>query len=276
MDDTVVRIYDWRGSGDFVELSGPRQGDHGARLLEGVEGIWEAERSLVSIKTARLPGSIPVAVRIEELEIDFMTIIQGKDSLEWQWWNRRIHRLLSFDHDSLLVVQTLPWGPRWIKVRRSGKHETEIEEDPTWSLSQLWDWRLVAHDPDWRTKDLTASWSNNTAARRGNLRVANRGDRPTFVKWAGRGGNWNLQAPGGQWNPLPRMAADEEWKVDSHPLATQLSSTADRDKWRRLQRGFTTPISEPGAHAFGVECEGPLSAAKVQLRVEQRYEHPWG
>ncbi|GAC59347.1 hypothetical protein [Gordonia sihwensis] len=276
VDDTLVRLYDWRGTGQFVELSGPRQGDHGAQLLEGVGGLWEAQRSLVKIETARLPGSIPVTVRIEELLIDLPTIVQGSDSLEWQWWNRRIHRMLSFTHDSPLVVQTLPWGPRWISVRRRAAHEEEIVEDPTFGLSQIWTWQLVAHDPDWRSPDLTAEWDNSSGTGRGNLRIAYRGDRPSFPKWTGVGPDWNLQEPvSGLWNPLPRMAAGEEWKVDAHPLASQLMSSLDRNKWRQLQRGFTASVDEEGEYVLGVECSGPASA-KVQLRLEQRYEHPWG
>ncbi|MFT3661999.1 MAG: hypothetical protein QM809_11515 [Gordonia sp. (in: high G+C Gram-positive bacteria)] len=279
VDDTLVRLYSWRGDGEFIELAGPRQGDHGAQLLEGVTGLWEAPRELVEIKTARLPGAIPVTVRIECLLIDLTTIIQGRDSVEWQWWNRKIHRCLSFTADSVLVVQTLPWGPRWVRVRRAAVHQGEIVEDPTFGLSQVWDWQLKAYDPDWRVRDLTAEWDNRSGTGRGNLRIANRGDRPTFPKWTGRAGGpagWVLQqSPDGVWNPLPVMAGGEEWKADAHPMSTQLMSTTDRDKWRLLQRGFTEPVTAPGEFVFGVECAGPPDA-QVQLRLEQRFEHPWG
>lgn len=279
VDDTLVRLYSWRGDGEFVELSGPRQGEHGAQLLEGLSGIWEAERRLVEVTTARLPGAIPVAVRVECLLIDLTTVIQGRDSLEWQWWNRKIHRCLSSEHDSVLVVQTLPWGPRWIKVRRAAAHEAEIIEDPTLSLSQVWDWQLKAYDPDWRGRDLTAEWSNRAGTGRGNLRIANRGDRPTFPKWTGNHADWMLQQGPGDavWNPLPKMVSGEQWTADAHPLATQLMSTRDRDKWKKLQRGFTQSVDEPGEYTFGVECAGGAgTGAAVQLRLEQRFEHPWG
>lgn len=275
VDDTVMRIYDWRGTGRFVELAGPRQADHGVQLLEGLGGIWEAPRRLVKIETARLPGSIPVTVRIEEMLIDFTTIVQGRDSVEWQAWNRRIHDLLSFTHDSPLVVQTLPWGVRWMPVRRRAAHEAEIVEDPTFGLSQVWDWQLVGHDPDWRSRDLTADWTNKAGTGRGNLRVAYRGDRPSFPKWTGLGPDWNVQEFGGAWNPLPRMQAGEQWKVDAHPLSTQLMSNLDDRKWLQLQRGFSSSVTETGEYVLGVECSGPATA-KVQLRLEQRYDHPWG
>lgn len=276
IDDTVVRLYDWRGTGRFVELSGPRQNEHGAQLLEGVGGLWEPPITLVEIKTARLPGAIPVTVRVEKAEIDLPTIIQGKDSIEWQIWNQRINNLVSDSHDSPLVVQTLPWGPRWLKVRKAKGLEDPFEEDPTLARSQIWNWQLVAYDPDWRGKDLTADFDNAAGTGHGLHRIAYRGDRPSFPKWTGNGGDWVLQqSPSGQWNPLPRMKSGEEWVVDAHPLAFQLQSTLDPDKWSLLQRGFTKPVTEEGEYTFGVRVAGPPTAS-CQLRLEQRYRHPWG
>lgn len=276
VDDTIVRLYDWRGSGDFVELSGPRQNRHGCQLLEGVGGLWEAPIELVEIKTAQLPGSIPVTVRVEKMMIDLPIIVQGKDSLEWQWWNRRLNRLLSDTHDSPLVVSTLLSGPRWIGVRKAKALDDAIEEDPTLSLSQIWNPQLAAHDPDWRSKDLTADWTNKSTTGHGNLRIAYRGNRPSFPKWTGNGGDWVLQqSPGGLQNPLPRMAAGEQWVADSHPMAFQLKSNVDPDKWQLLQRGFTTSVDEEGEFVFGVQCDGPADS-QVQLRLEQRYRNPWG
>lgn len=276
VDDTVFRIYDWRGTGDFVELSGPRQNEHGAQALEGVGGLFEAPRTLVEIKAATLPGGIPVSVRVEKLELDLPTIIQGRDSLEWQWWNRRIRRLLSFEHDSPVVVQTLPWGPRWMPMRLKAVPDDPFEEDPTWSLTQIWNWQLVGYDPDWRSPDLTATFVNKAGTGVGNLRVAYRGDRPSFPKWTGNRGDWVLQdSPGGLWNPLPRMVAGEEWVADAHPLSFQLQSTLNPDKWELLQRGFTKSIAEEGEYTFGVKVDGPADAT-VQLRLQQRHTHPWG
>ncbi|WLP91314.1 hypothetical protein [Gordonia sp. NB41Y] len=276
VDDTIVRLYDWRGTGDFVELSGPRQHVHGAQLLEGVGGLWEPPITLIEIKTARLPGAIPVTVRVEKIEIDLPTIIQGRDSIEWQWWNRRINRMLSDSHDSPLVVSTLPWGPRWMPVRKAEALSDPFEEDPTLALTQIWNWKLVGYDPDWRSRTLTADWSNKGGSGNGLMRIAYRGDRPSYPKWTGNAGNWVLQqSPAGLWNPLPRMAAGEEWVADSHPLAFQLQSTLNSDKWEELQRGFTTPVTEEGEHVFGVRVDGG-TAAQCQLRLEQRHRHPWG
>ncbi|QBI97709.1 minor tail protein [Gordonia phage Dogfish] len=276
VDDTVVRLYDWRGTGKFVELSGPRQNQHGAQLLEGLAGLWEAPITQVEIKTARLPGGIPVTVRIEKMRIEMATIIQGRDSVEWQIWNRRIRSLLSPTHDSPLVVQTLPWGVRWIGVRLAQTPDDPFDLDPTLTKTQIWNWELDAYDPDWRSKDLTAHWVNKAGTGVGNLRVAYRGDRRSFPKWTGNGGDWVLQAkPGGMCNPLPRMVAGEEWVADAHPLAFQLQSTRNRDKWELLQRGFTDWIEEEGEYTFGVKVDGPTSAA-CQLRLEQRHRNPWG
>lgn len=276
VDDTVVRLYDWRGTGRFVELSGPRQNDHGAQLLEGLGGIWEPPITQVEIKTARLPGSIPVTVRVETAEIDLPVIIQGRDSIEWQLWNRRINDLLSDTHDSPLVVQTLPWGVRWLPVRKKKSLDDPFEEDPTVSRTQVWNWQLVAHDPDFRSRTTTATFINKAGTGRGNLRIAYRGDRPSFPKWTGNGGDWVLQqSPGGLWNPLPRMAGTEEWVVDAHPMAFQLKSNLNPRKWELLQRGFTKPVTEPGEYTFGVVVDGPASAT-CQIRLEQRHRHPWG
>lgn len=276
VDDTVVRLYDWRGSGQFVELAGPRQGEHGAILLEGVGGLWEVPITLVEIKTARLPGSIPVTVRVEKAEIDLATIVQGKDSIEWQWWNRRINRLLSDTHDSALVVQTLPWGPRWMPVRKAKSLDDPIEEDPTLSRSQIWNWQLVGHDPDWRSRTLTADFSNKAGTGNGLFRIAYRGDRPSFPKWTGNAADWVLQqSPAGLWNPLPAMKSGEEWVVDAHPLAFQLKSNLNPDKWEELQRGFTIPVVDEGEYTFGIRVDGPTSA-QARMYLEQRHRHPWG
>jgi len=276
VDDTLLRIYDWRGSGDFVELSGPRQNTHGAQLLEGLGGIFDAPVTQVEIRAATLPGAIPVTVRVAKRAIDLPVIVQGADSIAWQWWNRRLRRLLSPTHDSPLVVATLPWGPRWIGVRLREHPDDVFGVDPTLSRSHIWNLQFDAYDPDWRSRDLTATWRNTAGTGYGNLRIANRGDRRSYPKWVGGAGDWVLQqSPGGLWNPLPRMAAGEEWVADSHPLAFQLQSTQNPNKWELLQRGFTRWIEGEGEYVFGVKVAGS-SSAWCQLRLEQRFSHPWG
>lgn len=273
VDDTILRLYPWHG-GPPIELAGPNQDHAGVILLEGLEGIWAAPITPVKIVTARTPGSIPVTVRVEERIVHLATMVTGDDSYSWQVWTRNMWRALSPTRDSLLVASTLVSGPRWLPVRRHATPDDQIVEDPTFSRAQIWNWQLVAHDPDWRSPDLTGDWINTGGTGVGVLRAAVRGDRPSYVTWTGNAGDWILQGPDGLWHPLPSMAAGEEWTANSHPMSFQLQSTLDRDKWRLLKRGWTSPAPVESELALGVRVVGS-SAARVQLRVQQRWEHPW-
>lgn len=280
VDDTVVRLYHWNGSGKFIEFAGPRQDERGVVLLEGVEGLMHAPIVPVRIQTARLPGSIPVTYRIEHRIFDLATLVTGPDSIAWQYYNKALLDMLSPKYDSPLMVQTLPWGPRWIGVRREKRPDDPIEEDPTWSKEQVWNWTLVAHDPDWRSRTLTSLPFTPTGsdAANGVLRVANRGTRPTYPKYSGKAGLWHIQdGVDGQWNPLPAMTAQEGWTVDSHPMAWQLQSTVDRRKWEKLQRGFTQTIDPETEAVIKVRVgAGHPPGSTVQMLLEQRFDEPWG
>lgn len=279
VEDTIVRLYHWNGSGRFIELAGPNQDADGVVLLEGVSGLMHAPIELVEIKTARLPGAIPVTYRIEKRLIDLATLVQGHDSISWQYWNQNILQMLSPKHDSLLVVQTLPWGPRWIKVRRAAAPDDEVLEDPTWSKNQVWNWQLVAYDPDWRSRDLVSkTFAPAGSSGAGELRAANRGDRPSWPKVSGKGGApWRIRdGVGGELNPLPPMAAGETWVVDTHPMAWQLQSSTDPNKWEKLQRGFREQVKPRSIASIGVDVAGAAAGASATLILEQRFEFPFG
>lgn len=278
VDDTIVRLYHWNRSGRYIELAGPNQDADGVVLLEGVTGLMHAPIVPVEIKTARLPGSIPITVRIEQRVFELTTLVQGHDSIAWQYWNQNLLEMLSPYHDSLIVVQTLPWGPRWIKVRRQKAPDDEIIEDPTWSRNQIWNWQLVAHDPDYRGRDLMSKpfvpvgSSGSTT-----LRVANRGDRPSFFKVSGKGGLWTVRdGVNGPMNPLPKMTANETWIVDTHPMAWQLQSSTDPSKWEKLQRGFRSQLPVRSVASVDVSVTGATAGTTATLIAEQRYEYPFG
>lgn len=279
VEDMIIRLYHWDGSGRYIELAGPNQDADGVVLLEGVAGIIHAPIELVEIKTARLPGAIPVTYRVEKRMIELATLVQGRDSIGWQYWNQNLLQMLSPVRDSLLVVQTLPWGPRWIKVRRALSPDDEVLEDPTWALHQTWNWTLAAYDPDWRGRDLMSkTFSPVGSSGAGELKAANRGDRPSWPKVSGKGGApWKIRdGVGGVLNPLPAMAAGETWVVDTHPMAWQLQSSTDPLKWEKLQRGFREQIAPRSIANVGVEVAGASAGASATLILEQRYEWPMG
>lgn len=283
-----------------LDIHGPNMGRQGIKLLEGLEGIYHAERTSTSESTAFAPGSQPGLDRVEERVVKMILLTQRTDDADWEDVDSLLWEVLAPSQFCVLRVESKNGDEaRELTIRRVRAPEPGYRHDPNEDGKMKWIVLATAHDPWWYAPEYKKALKRSemtlvAGVYRGTILVRNRGDQETYLEWVsnqitstitvtlpdalGRYPAGHPKAGQPITHTLPALGPGKEFQVNTHPLKETLLVRDDSQEWAKMRaedfdealpmRTEETPIP--------VAIVGGTADTEITVYVPQPYDRPWG
>lgn len=258
--------------GSYWDLNGNWAGRQGLTLAPKMSGFMHAPFNSLFSEGPYQIGAFYERTDFKKRLINWGVMVHTRFEPASSWQYRRLEqawwRAWSPKQDGFLGCYTRTHGWRWLRVRLAEEPKTPFEIDPTAFDNNFmqWDMVIVAAQPFWTKKMLTAQWVNtaDTATPlaslqdiiqnlinqflgdvllgmggplqpgidvgEGYLRLMNNGDQEAWPKFlvSSPGRAWIQDGANGPMIPLPVLSdSDGYCLVDTDPMARTLTCATD-------------------------------------------------
>lgn len=277
---------------DVLDIHGPDYGGQGVTLLEGYEGFYHQDATVVREPTAYRRGSTPTDIpRINERILTFTLGTQARTPDEWEAVENRLWKFWSFDWDCVIRLHSHRSEPREIKVRKERKPRDLLKRGPGLIKSAAWQIVALACDPDWQSEELSFSIKRSQmtdiggGVYEGFLPMQNPADQPCYPIYVSNQltTSTTVSLPDretGRLVPLPTLTPGREFLVRTDPLLQTLLTRDQSLQWAKMNArafdpepirgGLVEPVMVP------VRIQGGTPDTEITMYLPQRWERCFG
>lgn len=280
-----------------LDVNGPREGEQGVRVLK-MEGIHHPPREATDEESAFIEGSVPGVGRTLARIVKLTILTEETDQHPWEWVDSLLWEVMApFEYWFLRIESKGGEEARELTLRRHLDPEPAHHYDPGEDGKMKWIITATAHDPFFYGEQIVDEFVKTAAnGGAGFVWIENPGPREAFLEWNSREvvttETWTLPDALGKYpvghpkagqqvtHTLPDVGPGKHFRVDTHPLAEQLSIWSEAQGWAKM-RGEQFVFRVPGRLLAPVQIPvkvvgGTNDWSGVQVIVHTRYDGPWG